>query len=65
MEADTAVKLIYELLRVEVKVVHACNSPRGVSQSLQKAEMKAISNMFRALTGDNPTPEQIAAINNF
>lgn len=65
ISTQTAVTLIYKLISTEVEVVKATNSARGVSKRLEKQERDAITAVFRALTGGEPTAEQLAEINRF
>lgn len=59
MEPSKAVSLISELIHAEVKVIQEVNSQRGLSKKTNARERKAVSELFAALTGFPPSPEQL------
>ena len=65
IQPENAVALLKTLIAVEVEVVKAINTKRGLSKRLQRIEHQAVKAVFYQLTGADPTVEQIATITDY
>lgn len=58
--SDEAMELIHALIEAEVQVMKQMNGGSGrVTKKADREERQAVSELFHALTGAKPTPEQL------
>jgi len=62
MNREETVIAINRLVQAEVNVANEVNSARGVSKKALKEEAAAARALFVAITGSQPTDEEIRAI---
>jgi hypothetical protein len=62
MSPKDAITLLHTLVAAEIEVVKAASTGRGITKKLEKQERRAVREAFLALTGIEPTPEQITEV---
>ena len=59
MDHQKAIDMIFHLAWVETSLAQKTNTGRGIG-GLLKQEQRAVSALFKALTGEEPTEDEIA-----
>lgn len=59
MTIAEAQKLIHRALHAEMECTKQANGARGISKRAHKEEINAVKELFKALTGEEPTTETL------
>lgn len=62
MDRDEAIRLIHELIAVEVQSMKEISSRGKTTRKTDARELRAVTKLFQALTGSEPTREEWAEI---
>ena len=62
-DTHEAIEMLHRFVEAEVEIVKQCNRGSGkISKRAEKEEVRAMADIFRRLTGVDPTPDTINAI---
>lgn len=59
MNRETALKMLHELIASETAICKQANTVRGITKTAWRREENAMQAIFRALTGEKATPEEL------
>jgi DNA-binding protein Fis len=62
LNPETAIRMIHDLVEAEVNVVKSCNTGHRLSKAQLRSEAQAARNIFRELTGSEPTDQELKSI---